>query len=65
MEKNKILLLKKEAKLKNGLEFPAGTEFHTVMGVVYMKGFPLPQGVQPTVIKWIEDNPKLFKEIFR
>ena len=65
MEANKILLLKKESKLPNGLEFPIGTEFHIVMGVVYMQGFPLPQGVQRTILSWIENNPKLFKEIFR
>lgn len=62
---NKILLLKKEAKLKNGLEFPAGTEFHIVMDVVYMQGFPVPQSVNSTIMNWISDNPNLFKEIFR
>lgn len=62
---NKILLLKNGAKLKNGLEFAAGTEFHIVMDVVYMQGFPLPQNIQPTIMSWINNNPNLFKEIFR
>lgn len=65
MISNKILLLKKEAKLKNGLEFPAATEFHIVMDVVYMKGFPLPQSLQATMMTWLNDNPRLFKEIHR
>ena len=65
MEANKILLLKKESKLPNGLEFEVGTEFHIVMGVVYMKGFPIPHGVQQTILSWIEKNPSLFKEIYR
>lgn len=65
MISNKILLLKREAKLKNGLEFPPNTEFHIVMDVVYMKGFPLPQNLQATMMSWINDNPTLFREIFR
>ena len=62
---NKILVLKQDSKLQNGLEFKAGTEFHIVMDVVYMEGFPLPMGVQSTIINWLSNNPKLFREIFR
>ena len=65
MVKDKILILTKAAKLPNGMEFPEATEFHIVMGVLYMKGFPVPQSVQQTMLTWIEDNPNLFREIFR
>lgn len=62
---NKILLLKKDSKLPNGLDFKKGTEFHIVMDVLYMQGFPVPQSLQTTIIAWINNNPNLFKEIFR
>ncbi len=62
---NKILVLKKDGKLKNGLEFKKGTEFHIVMDVVYMQGFPLPQGLQATLMSWLINNKDLFNEIFR
>ena len=65
MISNKILLLKQEAKLKNGLEFKPNTEFHIVMDVVYMQGFPLPMNLQATMMSWLNDNPTLFREIFR
>jgi len=62
---NKILVLKKDAKLPNGLEFKKTTEFHIVMDVVYMSGFPLPQALQSTIINWLENNKDLVKEIKR
>jgi len=62
---DKILVLKKDAKLPNGLEFKTATEFHIVMDVVYMKGFPLPQTLQATIINWLENNKNLVKEIHR
>jgi hypothetical protein len=65
MISNKILLLKQEATLKNGLKFPARTEFHIVMDVVYMQGFPLPANLQATLYNWIAENPRLFTEIFK
>lgn len=65
MTNDKILLLKKAASLPNGLEFKSTTEFHIVMGVVYMQGFPVPMGLQKMLMAWIEDNPKLFTEIKR
>lgn len=65
MTTNKILVLLKDSKLPNGLEFKTATEFHIVMDVVYMQGFPLPQGLQATITNWIDNNPKLFKEIYR
>jgi len=65
MNTNKILVLKNDAKLPNGLEFKSATEFHIVMDVVYMKGFPLPQGLQATIIHWLEDNKNLVRQIHR
>lgn len=62
---NKILVTKEESKLPNGLEFKTGTEFHIVMDVVYMQGFPLPQNLQATILSWMDSNPDIFKEIFR
>jgi hypothetical protein len=62
---NKILLLKREATLPNGITLPTATEFHIVMDVVYMKGFPVPAGLQSTFYNWIKENPTLFREIFR
>lgn len=62
---NKIHLLKKAASLQHGLEFPSNTEFHIVMDVVYMQGFPLPPNLQSLIYNWIVSNPSLFKEIFR
>jgi hypothetical protein len=65
MISNKILVLKKDSKLKNGLEFKKGTELHIVMDVVYMQGFPLPQGLQATIMSWLDNNKALFNEIQR
>lgn len=65
MTTNKILVLKKASTLQNGLEFPAGTEFHIVIDVVYMQGFPVPFNLQATMLNWINTNPSLFREIFR
>ena len=61
----KILVLKQDAKVQSGMEFKSGTEFHIVMDVVYMQGFPLSRELQPIIMGWISRNPKLFKEIFR
>ena len=65
MTVNKILVLKQDSKLPNGLDFKTGTEFHIVMGVVYMQGFPLPQNLQSTIMNWMDNNKTFFDEIFR
>ena len=62
---NKIMVLKKDAKLPNGLDFKTGTEFHIVMDVMYMQGFPLPQNLQATMFSWMENNKEIFREIQR
>lgn len=62
---NKIVVLKQDANATNNLVFKSNDEFHIVMDVVYMNGFPLPKEFQPVIINWIQDNPKLFKEIYR
>lgn len=62
---NKIVVLKKDANATNKLPFKANDEFHIVMDVVYMNGFPLPMEFQPIIINWIQDNGKLFREIYR
>ena len=62
---NRILVLKKAAKLPNGLEFKTATEFHIVRDVVYMQGHPLPMGLQAMIINWTQDNSGLFREITR
>lgn len=42
------------------LEFTDGEEFHIVSGVLYMKGFPLPGGMQRPVMEWVLNNPTKF-----
>lgn len=64
----KILILRKDAKINDELKFDAGTEFEIVSDVVYMGGFPVPPQMQPIFFKWLLDNmsnPQLFKEDFR
>ena len=65
MISNKIMLLKDDANPTSKLAFKKGMEFHIVMDVVYMQGFPLPPSLQGTMYSWLEDNPELFKEIYR
>ncbi len=62
MTVDKIYVLKKDSKLQNGLDFKEGMEFHIVMDVVYMQGYPVPQNVQPTIKNWILNNKNLFSE---
>jgi hypothetical protein len=42
------------------MEFADGEEFHIVAGVLYMKGFPLPGGMQRPLMEWILNNPRKF-----
>jgi hypothetical protein len=42
------------------MKFKKGEEFHIVMDVLYMNGFPLPTMFQAPLINWIVSNPKLF-----
>lgn len=56
----RVLKLKQAAKLPNGLDFPAGTEFEIVMDVVYMQGFPVPPNIQTTLYNWLTGNQALF-----
>jgi len=65
MTANRIFLLKRDHTLKNGLSFKSGVEFHIVMDVVYMSGFPVPSNVQQQLLSWILDNQSLFHEIYR
>lgn len=65
MIQNKVVKLIKEAKLPNGLAFPAGQEIEIVTDVVYMGGYPLPPNIQPTMLNWINANPTLFNDVTR
>lgn len=56
----RVMKLKKDAVLPNGITFKAGTEIEIVMDVVYMGGYPIPPALQPTLYNWISDNPNLF-----
>lgn len=62
MINQKIVRLKSDQKLKNGMDFPKGTEFEIVADVVYMQGFPVPPNTQATLYNWITQNPTLFRE---
>ena len=42
------------------MEFKSGEEFHIVADVVYMRGFPLPAGMQTPVKNWILKNEVKF-----
>lgn len=59
---DKIYVLKKDTSIQEGMDFPRGTEFHIVMDVVYMQGFPVQTGLQGVIKNWILNNPKLFTE---
>lgn len=65
MIKDKILVLKEDVSITNNLKFDANTEFHIVMDVVYMQGYPLAPSFQPMMMNWLTNNDSLFKEIFR
>lgn len=62
---NKVFRLKFEQKLyhkasNTTLELRNGEEFHIVLDVLYMSGYPVPIGLQKFLIDWINDNPSLF-----
>lgn len=61
MIQNGVYKLIKEATLPNGINFKVGQELEIVMDVVYVQGFPLPQGLQGTMLNWMGNNPTLFK----
>jgi hypothetical protein len=65
MNGGKVLKLLKISKLPHGVELPVGSEIEIVMDVVYMGGYPLPFNMQATILKWINDNPTLFKDVTR
>ena len=62
MIQSKVYQLKKEAKLQNGVTFPANQEIEIVMDVVYIGGYPLPPNMQATMYSWIVSNPTLFND---
>lgn len=59
----KVLKLKKDATLQNGVKFTAGQEIEVVMDVVYVGGYPLPINMQGMVLNWIKENPNLFDDV--
>jgi len=59
---NKVLVLKNESMIAEGLSLPANTEIEVVMDVVYMQGVPVVPGVQQAMLDWVAKNPKLFIE---
>jgi hypothetical protein len=63
MIQSKVYQLKKEAKLQNGVEFPAGQEIEIVMDVVYIGGYPLPFEMQQSVYNWVTQNEALFTDV--
>lgn len=58
----KVLILKQEALLPNGLKFPAGTEIEIVNDVTYIGGFPVQFNINATILRWVNENPTLFKD---
>lgn len=66
--KQKILILKKPAKINNDMKFDVGTEFEIVRDVVYMGGLLIPPQIQPTLLNWLMENmnnKEMFKEDLR
>lgn len=63
MIQNRVLRLVKETKFQNGVVLPANQEIEVVMDVVYMGGYPLPKEFQSTILKWINENPTLLKDV--
>jgi len=59
----KVLKLLKETTLPNGVKFPVGQEIEIVMDVIYVGGYPLPPNMQATTLNWVNENPKLFKDV--
>ena len=59
----RVLRLKRETTLQNGVKFPAGQEIEVVMDVVYMGGYPLPINMQAMTLHWIKENPNLFDDV--
>jgi len=57
---HKVLRLKKDVELKNGLSFKKGAEFEVLNEVVYMGGLPVAINMQYTMLTWINENPDLF-----
>ena len=62
---NKVFRLRKPMTLtvpgvNDPMNFKMGEEFHIVMDVLYMNGFPIPAPLQGPIIRWIETNPMLF-----
>ncbi len=60
MSVNKVLRLKADQKLKNGIEFKKDTEIQIVTDIVYIGGYPLDSRLQLSVLDWIALNPNLF-----
>jgi hypothetical protein len=63
--KQRILKLKKDARLSSGITFKKGTEIELVNGVAYVGGFPVQFEANYTILKWVEENPSLFTEDYR
>ena len=62
---NAVLRLKHGATVRvpgipDEMTFANGEEFHIVADVLYMRGFPLPGGMQGPMIDWITKNKNLF-----
>lgn len=60
---NKVLVLKKDSTLQNGLKFKTGQQFEIVMGVIYINGYPVASMSQATIFRWINENPNLFNDV--
>ncbi len=59
---NKVLRLKSDQKLKNGIEFKKDTELQIASDIVYVGGYPLDARLQLSVLDWITLNPTLFTD---
>jgi len=59
-----VYRLKNDYELKfpnmDNISLKGGQEFHIVVDMLYMGGYPLPAGLQNLMIDWIMNNPSLF-----
>lgn len=62
---NSVFRLKHGATIQvpgipDAMTFINGEEFQIVADVLYMRGFPLPGGMQGPMINWVINNKNLF-----
>jgi hypothetical protein len=60
MGKENYIYKLKQAHTLGEMDFKQGQEFNIINEVVYMEGYPLPLGLQGTVLGWIRNNPNFF-----